>query len=52
MKKTKEFKIPKGYSIESVRKIDSKLIIFLDKDTKLKNGTVEKIVPIRVIQGL
>ena len=42
MKKTKVFKIPKGYSVESIRKIDSKLVIFLDKDTKNKDGSVKK----------
>lgn len=45
-------KIPKGYSIESVEFIKDTLVINLEKDTVDKNGTVAKIVPIRVVKGL
>ena len=51
MKKTKTLKLPKGYSIASVRYEDHSLLVTLDKDTKTSNGIIQ-IVPVRVIQGL
>jgi len=48
---TKTLKLPKGYSIESVRYVDDKIVVFLVKDTPIEGG-VKRIVPIRVVQGL
>lgn len=52
MKKKTKIDTPKGYSVESIEKIGEKIVVLFDKDKKLKNGAVAKIVPIRVVIGL